>query len=197
MLGLSIVHWLVVCSLLISIGGTYAYIRDTLAGRTKPNRISWAMWSLSPLISTAAALSAGANPWATARVAIAGLLPLTIFLTSFVNQRSYWKMGIFDFTCGVFALLALILWFTTSAPQLAILFAISGDIFASFPTLAKTWRYPETETGAMFAASFLSVALVLPSIPAWTIENAAFQIHLLLMSALLLFATYRKRWKLT
>ena len=196
MLGLPFVHWLVVLSVLISTAGAFAYIRDTLSGQTQPNRVSWSMWALSPLISTAASLSAGADLWPTVRIFVAGLLPLLIFLASFVNARSYWKMGIFDVFCGVFSVAALIVWGTISSPQLAILCAILGDVCASFPTLIKTWKYPETETGAMYAASFLSVVLVLPSISVWNITNAGFQMHLLMMSGLLLFAVYRKRvWK--
>lgn len=196
MLGLSLIHWLVVFSVLISVAGAAVYIRDTLAGQTQPNRVSWSMWALSPLISTAAALSGGADRWATLRIFVAGLLPLLIFLASFVNQHSYWKMGVFDLICGVFALLAVILWRAIASPPLAILCAIIGDIFASFPTLIKTWKYPETETGAMYIASFLSVVLVFPSIPVWNIVNAGFQIHLLVMSSLLLLAVYRQRlWR--
>lgn len=194
MLGLPFVHWLVLLSILISTAGAFAYIRDTLSGQTQPNRVSWSMWALSPLISSAAALSAGADVWPTVRIFIAGLLPLLIFLASFINARSYWKMSIFDLFCGAFSLAALIVWGAISSPQLAILYAILGDVCASFPTLVKTWKYPETETGAMYAASFLSVVLVLPSITIWNVSNAGFQIHLLIISSLLLFAVYRKRF---
>lgn len=193
MLALPFIHWLVVISLLISTAGMYAYIRDTLSGRTKPNRISWSMWALAPLISTAAALAAGANIWVTIRVFWAGLLPLLIFLASYVNKQSYWKISAFDFTCGFFSLFGLILWVAINSPQLAILCAVVGDGCASFPTIIKAWKYPETETGSTYIASFLSLVLVLPSIPAWNIENAAFQIYLLITSALLLIAVYRRR----
>ncbi len=192
MLDLPFIHWLVILSVLISTTGAFAYIRDTLAGKTKPNRVSWSMWALSPLISTAAALTAGADIWATVRIFMAGLLPLLIFLASFVNKRSYWRISVFDLTCGIFSLLALILWAAIASPQLAILCAIVGDLCASFPTLIKAWKYPETETGAMYVASFLSILLVLPSIPVWNIANAAFQLHLLIMSSVLLLLIYRK-----
>lgn len=193
MLGLPFIHWLVLLSVLISVVGTFAYVRDTLAGKTQPNRVSWFLWALAPLISTTAALTAGADWWATVRILMAGLLPLWIFLASFANQRSYWRISIFDLTCGFFSLLALILWGATASPQLAILCAILADFCATLPTLLKAWQYPETETGVMFIGSFLSVVLVLPSIPVWNIANAAFQLHLLLMSLLLLLAIYRRR----
>ena len=193
MLNLPLIHWLVILSVLITVAGASVYIRDTLAGKTQPNRVSWSMWALSPLISTAAALTAGADLWATARIWMAGLVPLLILLASFVNRRSYWRITIFDLTCGFFSLLGLILWGAIASPQLAILCAIGGDFCASLPTLLKTWIHPETETGVMFMAAFLSVVLVLPSIPVWNIANAAFQLYLLIISFLLLFAFYRKR----
>lgn len=196
MFSLPLIHWLVVISALINGMGAYAYIRDTLSGRTQPNRVSWSLWALAPLIGTAAALSAGADIWATVRVFLAGFLPFLVFLSSFVNRRSYWKITVFDMVCGVFSVLALILWLTIDASRLAIVCAVIADGWAGLPTLIKAWKHPETETGATYAASFLSLILVLPAIPEWNIENAAFQLHLLIASLLLLFATYRKRlWR--
>ncbi len=46
-------QFLVVVSGLLMVWGGYGYLRDTLAGRTKPNRVSWSLWALAPLISLA------------------------------------------------------------------------------------------------------------------------------------------------
>jgi len=194
MFNLSFVHWLVILSAGISIAGASAYVRDTLNGRTKPNRITWSMWALAPLIGTAAALSAHADMWATTRVFLAGFLPLIVFITSFVNPQSYWKLTVFDIACGVCSLLALAIWGFADSPRLAILLAATGDGFASLPTIRKAWKHPETETGLTFIFSLIAVLLVLPSIPVWNIENAAFQIYLLVVAIILIFAIYRKRW---
>lgn len=193
LLGISFAHWLVLLSALVSIGGSAAYIRDTLAGKSKPNRVSWSMWALAPLIGTAAALSADADIWATVRIFLAGFLPLLVFLASFVNRQSYWKLSIFDFFCGACSVLAFIVWVSIGAPRLAILLAAIGDGFASLPTIRKAWHYPETETGITYIASFMAVVLIIPSIPQWNIENSAFQIYLFIANTLLLFAVYRKR----
>src|SRR3989344_7823141 len=101
---------LVIVSIFISIAGASAYIRDTVRGTTKPNRISWSLWALAPLIGTAAALSAGADVWATTRVFLSGFLPLIVFIASFVNRQSYWKLTFFDMMCGVCSGIALVLW---------------------------------------------------------------------------------------
>ena len=193
MFNLSFIHWLVVVSALISVAGSYAYLKDTFSGKTKPNRVSWSMWAIAPLIGTAAALSSNADFWATVRIFLAGFLPLLVFLASFANRQSYWKLTGFDLACGVFSVAALVVWGIVDLPRMAILLAASGDGFACLPTVVKAWKYPETETGITYIASFISVILVIPSIPVWNIENSAFQVYLLIANALLLIAVYRKK----
>jgi hypothetical protein len=189
---MSWVHWLVILSALISMAGASVYIRDTLAGKTQPNRVTWSLWATAPLIGAAAAVASGADVWAVVRVFFAGFMPLLVFLASFVNRRSYWRLNRFDLGCGAMSIAALVVWAAADSPQLAILLAAAADGFAAIPTLTKAWRFPETETGAMFIGSFLSSMLVMPSIPVWNIENAAFTIYLALASALMLVAIYRK-----
>ena len=193
---MAVEHILVLISACISVAGATAYIRDTLAGKTKPNRVSWSLWALAPLIGTAAAISAGANPWTTVRIFLAGFLPLLVVIASFINRQSYWKLTTFDYLCGLCALAAFAVWGALDAPLLAILFAAIGDGFASLPTIIKAWNYPETETRVAYITSLVSVILVIPSIPEWNIENSAFQIYLLIVNTLLLIAVYRKRLRL-
>ena len=189
---ISLVQWLVVVSVLISIGGTSAYIRDTLRGKSKPNRVSWLLWGLAPLIGSAAALSAHADIWPTIRVFFAGFLPLLVFCVSFINPRSYWKLTKFDIGCGVLSLAALIAWLAVGSAHLAIILAATADGFASIPTIRKAWRHPETETRLTYLASTIAIILALPSIPQWNIENSTFQIYLLVINAALLLLVYRK-----
>lgn len=192
--GISLVHWLVILSALISFAGSISYIRDTIAGTTKPNRISWSMWAFAPLVGTAAAISAGADPWATTRIFLAGFIPLLVFVASFLNKESYWKLTPFDFACGAFSVVALFAWLVFRSTDMAILFAAIGDGFAALPTILKAWKYPETESGMIFVASLASVLLILPSIPVWNIQNSAFQIYLLVVNSFLVLAIYRKRF---
>lgn len=194
--GLAFPHWLVIISAIMSVLGSYAYIKDTLSGKTKPNRVSWSMWAIAPLIGTGAAITSGADFWATSRVFLAGLLPLIVFLASFANRQSYWKVTLFDLACGALSAAALIVWGVIDSPRSAILFAAIGDGFACLPTLIKAWRWPDTETGITYILSFVSVVIIIPSIPIWNIENSAFQVYMLVANALLLIAVYRRRLSL-
>jgi hypothetical protein len=190
---MTFVHWLVILSALISILGSLAYIIDTIKGKSKPNRVSWLMWAVAPLIGTGAAIAAGADIWATTRIFLSGFGPLVVVIVSFFNPQSYWKLNKFDFTCGVFSVLALIIWGIADSPVVAILFAAIGDGFACLPTIFKAWKFPETESGLSFLASLLATVLILPSIQVWNIENSAFQIYLLIANAVIVFSIYRTK----
>ncbi len=192
--GISSVHWLVILSVLVSVSGSAAYIRDMLKGTTKPNRVSWSLWALAPIVGSAAALSLGADSWSTLRVFLAGFLPLIVFIASFFNPQGDWKLTRFDIACGVSSLIALVVWGVVDSPRAAILLLALGDGFALLPTLFKAWSRPETETGITYVAGLVSVLLIIPSIPNWSIENSAFQIYLIIANTLLLTVVYRKRF---
>ena len=185
-------HSLVIISTLLLLWGGYAYFRDTLAGRTKPNRVSWFLWALAPLVSFSAAFSVDADIWASVRVLVGGVVPAVIFLGSFVNRKSYWKLTWFDWFCGGLSLTALLFWQLASSPLIAVLLATAANTFASIPTFIKAWNFPETETRLIFINSFLSAVLIIPAIPVWNIANSAFQTGLMLTTGAFLVAVYRK-----
>ena len=185
-------HSLVIISTLLMLWGGYAYFRDTLVGRTKPNRVSWFLWALAPLVSLGAAFSVDADIWASVRVLVGGVVPGVIFLGSFFNRKSYWKLTWFDWFCGGLSLTALLFWQLASSPLIAVLLATAANTFASIPTFIKAWNFPETETRLTFITSFLSAVLIIPAIPVWNVANSAFQIGLMLTTGALLVAVYRK-----
>lgn len=176
----------------VHVCGTFAYLRDTVAGRTKPNRVSWFLWAVVPMIAFAAALTSGAK-FAAIPIFMSGFGPVLVFCASFVNKQAYWKITRFDILCGVFSAFALVFWAVTNNPAVAVLFAIIGDLLAGLPTLAKAWKHPKTETGLTFATSLFSAFTGLFAIPVWTFAQFAFPIYLMCMNSALLVSIYGKR----
>jgi hypothetical protein len=187
-----IFYWPVILGSIVNLFGTSYYIFNTIKGVTKPNRITWLMWSIAPMIGTAAALSSGVA-WATLPVFMAGLMPLLVFIASFVNRNSYWKLERFDFICGTLSVLALILWYLTNNPAVAIVFAIASDFTAGIPTLIKCWRYPETETASGYTGSLFNNLMSFFVIMNWNFANVAFPFYLVLMNAALALPVVRKK----
>lgn len=186
-------HLLVCISAIISITGGSFYILDTIKGKTKPNRVTWIIWAVVPLLGTGAALSAGADIWTSIRVFLAGFLPLLVLIASFFNHQSYWKLSGVDYFCGLISILAIIVWGYMNNPIMAVLLLAIADGFAAIPTLIKAWNNPESETASTYAANLISVLIVLPSIKVWDIPNSAFQIYLLTANLLLLIFICRDK----
>ncbi len=187
-------HLLVVLSFCLCALGSFSYIRDTLRGTTMPNRVSWGLWAFAPLAGAFIAASNGADPWAVVRSFAAGFFPCIIFICSFLNPKSYWRLRWFDYTCAAISLFSFYIWIELDAPKAAILFLVLADLFASLPVLLKAWTHPETETGVTYLMGIPIFLLNVPAIRVWDVENCAFQIYLLLLNATLTALTYRKVW---
>lgn len=78
--------------------GSLSYLIDTLKGKVKPNRVTFFLWALAPLIAFAAEIKQGVGIQSLMTFMV-GFSPLLIFLASFVNKKAEWKLGSFDFIC--------------------------------------------------------------------------------------------------
>jgi hypothetical protein len=168
---------------LVTIGGV-SYLIETLAGRNQPNKVTWLLWGLAPLMAFAAQVSEGVGIAAVATFAV-GFMPLVIFAASFVNPRSEWRLTPFDMVCGVLSVLGLLLWAVTSDGNLAIVFAIIADLLAAIPTLIKSWNNPKTESGTLFWLGIVNGAIGLLIVDTWSFENYAFIAYIMLINVLL------------
>lgn len=190
-LGISFAHWLVLVSAFISLSGAFVYIRDMFRGKSKPNLVTWGLWGFAPLIAFGAALSVDADNWSTVRIFMSGFGPLLVFLAAFVVRQGYWKLSKIDYACGTLSIVALLAWLVADSPVLAILLAAVADLFATLPTVFKAWKHPETETLYTYFVGLFTASIVIPAIPVWNIENAAFQIYLLAANTTLFFVVLR------
>jgi hypothetical protein len=187
------IQYLVLVGAGVALFGTLTYLKNTLRGATKPNRVSWLMWSVAPLIAAVAAFSDGVR-WAVLPVFLAGFGPLIIFFASFLNKNSYWKLEKFDYLCGVFSVLALVFWAITKDPVVAIIFSIASDGFACVPTVIKAWKYPKTETGLAYITGLFSALTSFAAVKVWIFSEYAFALYLVIANSILAFAIYRKKW---
>jgi len=64
-------------TIVLFFGGVLPYIKDTLKGKTKPNKMTWLMWSVAPLIGGMAAFADGVG-WAALPVLASGFYPLPL-----------------------------------------------------------------------------------------------------------------------
>jgi hypothetical protein len=177
-------EYLVFVAAFASLLAAFAYIYSMFRGQTKPNRVTWFMWSVAPLIATAAAISNGVG-WAVVPVFMAGFSPFLIFAASFFSKEAYWKSSSFDYLCGLLSALAIALWLVTENPVLAIVFSIVSDALAAVPTLIKAWHSPQTESAWPFIVGAFSAATSFLAAATWAFSELAFPTYLIVMNFLL------------
>ena len=176
-------YFAIIGAVIASLGGLY-YLYETIVGKAKPNRVTWLLWGLFPMITFVAQRSQGVEglSWATFA---AGFTPLLVVIASFFNKKAYWKTKASDYYLMAAAVLGIVLWAVTDNPNLAILFSLVADFLAGLPTLIKSYKHPETESWIAYATSTLGFGIGVMAIHVYTFENYAFLIYLLIMNGLL------------
>jgi hypothetical protein len=183
-------YFAVVGAIIGSIGGLY-YLYETIAGRAQPNRVTWFLWGLFPMIIFVAQRAQGVEglSWASFT---AGLCPLLVVLASFLNKKAYWKTEPRDYYFMAAAIVGLVLWALTDNPNLAILFSLVADLLAGLPTLLKAYRHPQTESWIAYAISAVGFGVGVLAVPTFTFEHYAFISYLFILNFLLaVFASRR------
>ena len=185
-------EYIVILAAFATLLAALIYIRSMFTSPTNPNRVTWLMWSIAPLIATAAAISNGVG-WAALPVFMSGFSPFLIFTASFFTKKAYWKLSSFDYLCGALSASALVLWYITNAPNIVIVFAMVSDGFAAIPTLRKAWNHPETESAWPFIVGVFSPATSFAVAVTWTFSELAFPIYLIMINILLVFSVFNRK----
>ncbi|MCX6779811.1 MAG: hypothetical protein NT034_01370 [Candidatus Magasanikbacteria bacterium] len=189
------IQYIVIVGAIVQLYGISSYIKETLLGNTKPNRMTWLLWSIAPLIGVTAAIVDGVSLLAVLPVFMAGFGPFLVFIVSFINKNSYWKLEKFDYLCGFFSIISLVIWWLTKQPVIAIIFAIISDALAATPTIIKSRLHPETETVDPFVAGAFSAATSFFAIKYWTLSAILFPLYLICVNSTLVTMAYKHRSK--
>ncbi|KKQ19474.1 MAG: hypothetical protein US33_C0029G0001 [Parcubacteria group bacterium GW2011_GWC1_36_9] len=170
----------------------FFYFKNIFYGSTKPNLVSWFIWMLAPLLGFFFDIKAGAGLSALP-VFLAGFGPLVVIIISILNKNAYWKLTAFDFICGIFALISLVLYIFTHNLEISIIFVILSDGLAAIPTIVKSWKFPETETAAVYLAGIFAQTLALLIIKNWVFSIYVLNVYFIVINIIIIFCIYRKK----
>ena len=177
---------------LTSFAGFFFYIKDIFLGKTKPNLVSWFIWSLAPFIGVFFQIKAGAG-LSILPIFMAGFISFLVIIISVLRKNAYWKINTFDVICGIISLISLILYVFTHDLSISILFAIMSDALAYIPTMIKSWNFPNTETGLMYIMGIINNIIGLLIIKSWIFPIYSFSISIIIFNLAIVFCIYRKK----
>ncbi|HEX4216159.1 MAG TPA: hypothetical protein VIA06_22795 [Candidatus Dormibacteraeota bacterium] len=165
---------------LINLLGAAGYAFDTLRGRARPNRATWLLWALAPLLGFAAEVRDGAGLVSAMTTLALGLGPVLMVVASLTRRRAHYRLGPFDLAWGACSLMALALWAITREGTLAVALSIAADFLAGVPTPVKAYRHPHTEVCWPLLTGVIGAALTLLTIQHWNLSSAGFPVYILL-----------------
>jgi hypothetical protein len=178
----------------ITVAGSAVYAVDTVRGNTQPNRVSWMLWTLAPLIAFAAEVTQGVGLQSLLTFAI-GFGPLLVVCASFLDPKAYARVTPFDILCGALSVIALVAWAATGTGDVAIFFSILADFFGAVPTLRKAHRDPESEHAVAFLASVIGSVITLLTIKStdWGFASWGFPVYIIVVSGAIALLILRPR----
>ena len=184
-------YWAYVAAV-INVLGTLTYVVDVFRGKARPNRVTWGVLTIAPMIAFASMLSQGVGMAQSIVTFSVGFSPFLIFISSFLVKHPAWQLKRFDIGCGVLSLFGLLLWWITGEGNVAIIFSILADGLAFLPTLVKAYYHPETESPWAFMVSQIATIMVLLTVKIWNFENVGFQLYILATNVLAIAFIYFK-----
>jgi hypothetical protein len=154
---------------LLTLISFFPYLRDIFRLKTKPERASWLIWSITAGIAFLSQFAKGAtNSLWLSGVDVVGLVVVFFFSIKYgvggFNKR--------DYAALVFALLGLFAWYITKEAAIALYIIIIINAAGSLLTAYKAFHDPKSETlltwvfasiaglFAMFAVGSINVVLL-------------------------------------
>jgi hypothetical protein len=146
---------------LFAVAGGLYYIYTIVRGNTRPQRITWLVWTLIGVLGAGSAIQGGAGPGAYITLVYLGL-EVAILILSLVKYGKPGKEP-YDYPLTAVAIISILVWWLADLPAaFAATIAIFADSIGLWFTLRESWRQPETESLLAWAfdipAAILAIA---------------------------------------
>jgi hypothetical protein len=161
------------------------YLVGTMRGRTKPQRMSWFIFTVMAAEAAASQLAAGASAgaWLTGAAA-AGFG--AIFVVSLRHGVGGFRPA--DVATLLVAVAGLVLWRITGNPVTSLVAVVGAELAAIALTVTKAYREPTSETATAWLIDAASGAVALAAVAHWTFRDVLYPLHHTLVNLAVLAA---------
>ncbi len=167
------------------------YIMSIRRGDTRPNLVTWGVWTTIGLILLGSYQAIGATH--TRWLLIAQVVSqFAITVLAFKYSRGKWQR--LDGICLAGAGVSLILWWFSGNPLVALLINTAMDLLGAIPTINKIYCDPTSEDLGFWTLSFLAAVLNLLAIENFSLSFTVFPVYLLILHIVVLTLLTRPKW---
>jgi hypothetical protein len=163
--------------------GNIPYIMSIRRGDTRPNLVTWGIWTTIGFILLGSYQAIGATH--TLWLLIAQVLSqFVITLYAFKYSKGKWQQ--LDRICLAGAGLSLFLWWRSGSPLVALLMNTTMDLLGAVPTIKKIYHDPTSEDLRFWVMSFVAAVLNLLAIENFSLSFVVFPLYLFGLNAVIL-----------
>lgn len=169
-------------SLVLMILSAIPYSRSILKRETKPQRMTWLIWSILSIIALFSQLAKGGT-WSLFLTVGDTIAILIVFIFSLkFGVGGLRKIDIISF-CG--AGVSLLLWYLTKEPAVALFLIILIDFIGATLTISKAWHDPSSENYIGWLICGVGGFLGTLAVGEWNFILLAFPIYICLINFLM------------
>jgi len=166
---------------------TVPYILDVVKRKTRPNIVTWVIWTVLIGIG-AAALFANHDDNAAWLLVGDAVATFAVVIVGFKYGTA--KLDRFDLVCFIGAIVGVLLWLVFDSPIIAIVATIVIDLVGTIPTVRHSYRHPEEETSITFALGAIATIFTLLSLSEYAFSAWIYPAYLLCSNGLLFVIIY-------
>ncbi len=169
------------------------YIRDTLTGRTEPQRASWLIWSVLGVISLMSQTQEGATASLLFQQVRAGGSVFIFVLAAWIGSGKVMTPGNLKVLSA--AALGLVIWACTDTSAYALAIIICVGVLGGTATVYKVYCAPRSETLSMWILSMIASGFALIAVGSWNWVLLAYPLYLCSLFTAITTAILVARWR--
>lgn len=169
------------------------YITSILKRKTKPERSSWWIWTVLMAVALFAQVSAGAT-WSVLFTAVFVIGNLIVAILSVAY--GYGRFTNKNTVSIILTIIALVLWYYTNNPLIALVITIVVDFLAYWLTIIKSWKAPYSENIVSWILMTIAAILGVLTVGFSNITLVLFPLYVAVVSSagvVILFK--RRKWR--
>ena len=162
--------------------GYIPYIKDIIAGKTRPHIYSWISWGLTGGIIFVLQFSNNAGAGAFVTLAAELACVLVILLT--IKHKVPSKITNTDKVFILLTFIALGFWLIAKQPIISAILLTLTDLLAFAPTIRKSWIAPNSETLSFYFLNILRFGLAALALSNYTAVTVLYPITWFIVNTL-------------
>jgi hypothetical protein len=174
----------------VGVAGMTPYLRDTLHGGTRPQRVTWLIWTVLAAVVWLSQRADGAS-WSLLFAGVHTMLNATVFVLAIRRGRSAGVKA--DILTVILAGCGLAGWLMTGYAFTATLCVVAADLVALAAMIPKTWHDPWSETLPTYGLASLGGALAAGAVAGIDLALLAYPIYYCLANGALAVVIHARR----